>query len=232
MVGAKLSNSNLEMADLERARMPGCNLINARLIKTDLSEADLTRAILTNADLTDANLSQAYLRETRLEAAKLQGAILYRAVLLDCFFKDTDFSSSLCGYTLFASMTLFLSVGLENIKHGHPSRISTDSFSTSDSLPRVFLEGCGVPKHAIDYIPSVFKEAQPIQFYSCFISYSQKDNKFVEMLHARLLNEQIHVWFAPEDMRGGQEIYPQIDEAIRLYDRLLLVLSEPSMSSN
>ena len=30
----------------------------------------------------------------------------------------------------------------------------------------------------------------------------------------------------PEDVQGGKKLHEQIDEAIRLYDKLLLVLSE------
>ena len=37
--------------------------------------------------------------------------------------------------------------------------------------------------------------------------------------------------FAPHDIKGGRKIHEQIDEAIRLHDRLLLILSEHSMSS-
>ena len=41
----------------------------------------------------------------------------------------------------------------------------------------------------------------------------------------------LRVWFAPEDMRGGQYLDDQIDRAIQLHDRLLLVLSEDSIHS-
>ena len=39
-------------------------------------------------------------------------------------------------------------------------------------------------------------------------------------------------WFAPHDIKGGRKIHRQIDEAIRTYDKLLLILSEHSMSSS
>jgi hypothetical protein len=71
-----------------------------------------------------------------------------------------------------------------------------------------------------------------IQFYSCFISYSQRDEEFARRLHARLQEEGVRVWFAPEDTRAGRKLYDQIDEAIRVYDRVLLVLSEGSMRSS
>jgi hypothetical protein len=43
--------------------------------------------------------------------------------------------------------------------------------------------------------------------------------------------EHLRVWFAPEDIRAGQKLYEQIDRAIQVHDRLLLILSENSMQS-
>jgi len=42
----------------------------------------------------------------------------------------------------------------------------------------------------------------------------------------------VRCWFAPHDIRGGRKIHEQIDEAIRLHDKLLLILSEDSMASD
>ena len=38
-------------------------------------------------------------------------------------------------------------------------------------------------------------------------------------------------WFAPEDLKIGDRIRDRIDESIRLHDKLLLILSENSVSS-
>jgi hypothetical protein len=43
--------------------------------------------------------------------------------------------------------------------------------------------------------------------------------------------EKLRVWFAPEDMKGGKKIVEQIETAIQVHDRLLVVLSESSMKS-
>lgn len=72
---------------------------------------------------------------------------------------------------------------------------------------------------------------QPIQFYSCFISYSTTDEEFAKRLQARLVQEKLRVWFAPEDIQGGKKLHEQIDRAIQIHDRLLLVLSEHSINS-
>ncbi len=66
---------------------------------------------------------------------------------------------------------------------------------------------------------------------SIFISYSHEDEEFTQQLYQRLRNEGFDVWYAAEDMKGGQTIYEQIDKAINRHDRLLLVLSETSMNS-
>jgi hypothetical protein len=73
--------------------------------------------------------------------------------------------------------------------------------------------------------------AEAIQFHSCFISYSTKDQEFAERLYADLQNNGVRCWFAPHDIQGGKKLHEQIDEAIRIHDRLLLILSESSMHS-
>src|SRR5499426_1313663 len=71
----------------------------------------------------------------------------------------------------------------------------------------------------------------PIEYYSCFISYAGKDHAFVERLYADLQNKGVLCWFAPENMKIGDRIHPRIDETIRFYDKLLLVLSKTSVAS-
>jgi hypothetical protein len=41
----------------------------------------------------------------------------------------------------------------------------------------------------------------------------------------------VRCWFAPEDLKWGERIRTGIDEAIRLHDKLLLVLSKSSVAS-
>jgi hypothetical protein len=71
----------------------------------------------------------------------------------------------------------------------------------------------------------------PIEFYSCFISYSSKDQEFAERLYADLQNKRVRCWFAPEDLKIGDRLRPAFDEAIRVHDKLMVLLSESSVSS-
>jgi hypothetical protein len=97
-------------------------------------------------------------------------------------------------------------------------------------LPLGFLRGIGLPDAVIDYLPSLTGE--PIQFYSCFISYSHRDEEFAQRLHADLQNKGVRCWFAPHDLPIGGKILDEIDAAIRLRDKVLLILSEQSINSD
>ena len=79
-------------------------------------------------------------------------------------------------------------------------------------------------------MPSLLNQA--IQFYSCFISYSSKDQAFAERLHVDLQNKGVRCWFAPHDMAIGAKIIDALDEAIRLRDKVLLILSEGAIASD
>jgi hypothetical protein len=120
--------------------------------------------------------------------------------------------------------------GLETVDHHGPSTIGIDTiYRSRGNIPEVFLKGAGVPDSFIDYMRSLV--GSPIDFYSCFISYSSKDQEFAERLYADLQSKGVRCWYAPEDMKTGDEIRSRIDEAIRIHDKLLLVLSEHSVES-
>jgi hypothetical protein len=119
---------------------------------------------------------------------------------------------------------------LETLRHFAPSSIGIDTiYRSKGKIPHVFLRDAGVPDNLIEYMASLVGTG--IEFYSVFISYSTKDQEFAERLHADLQAKGVRCWFAPHKMRGGKKIHEQIDEAIRVYDKLLLILSSDSMAS-
>lgn len=73
--------------------------------------------------------------------------------------------------------------------------------------------------------------AGPIQYYSCFISYSSADETLARRLHADLQDQGVRCWFALYDRRPGQLIRQGIDEAIHMQDKVLLILSKHSVES-
>ena len=134
------------------------------------------------------------------------------------------------GLTIFADADLSEVKGLHNVVHVRPSYISIDTiYRSHGKIPPVFLRGAGVPDNFIEYMGSLTGKA--LEFYSCFISYSTKDHEFANRLYADLQNEGVRCWFAPHDIRAGKKIHEQIDEAIRVHEKLLLILSPDSMNS-
>jgi TIR domain len=93
-----------------------------------------------------------------------------------------------------------------------------------------FLRSLGLQDNFIDYLPLLLN--QPIQHYSCFISYSTRDQEFAERLYADLQNKRVRCWFVPHDLRIGDKILDAIDATIRLRDKVALILSEHSINSN
>ena len=212
--GARLRMLNLSGANLATANLRGAHLYGATLIEANLNGANLTGANLSGADLSGAQLNEAYLSRANLSGADLSKATLTGAYL---------------GETIFANCSLDSAAGLDTCRHLSASTIEHRTLTKSGPLPLAFLRGCGLPDRLIDYLPSLLNQA--VQFYSCFISYSTKDQSFADRLHADLQNKGVRCWFAPHDIQGGKKIHEQIDEAIRVYDRLLLILSAHSMNS-
>lgn len=109
-----------------------------------------------------------------------------------------------------------------------PSTIGIDTlFLSGGNIPEVFLRGCGVPETMITFAKSLV--GRPIQYYSAFISHSSDDEMFARRLHNDLQMNGVRVWFAPEDLKIGETIDDSIDAAIRVYDKLILVLSKNSI---
>lgn len=194
------------------ADLRGTNLTGANLSGANLQEVDFSHAILTKV-----NFSEALLWNTDFTRARLD---------------DADFSQAFLGGSIFGNVDLSVAKGLEKVVHRGPSVIGVDTlYRSGGKIPESFLRGCGVPDDLVTYLPSLIGAKQSIQFYSCFISHSHKDEDFSKRLHSRLRAEHIRVWFAPEDLRGGEKLLEQIDHAIQIHDRLLLVLSKNSMES-
>jgi hypothetical protein len=206
LIGANLSRSNLGRADFSYTHLSGANLDGAALSGADFSKADLSNANLSGADLGETNLSGAHLSKADLSKARMGGTTL-------------------------GNVDLRTVKGLETIVHIGPSTIGTDTISRSEGdIPDIFLRGVGLSDTFITYTRSLAQN--PIEYYTCFISYSSKDQEFAERLYTDLQSKGVRCWYASEDMEIGDKIRPRIDETIRLYDKLLVVLSEHSIASS
>jgi hypothetical protein len=242
---ANLQGAKLHGANLRRADFSGANLYMADLSSTNLYRANLSETFPGHANFCDADLRSADLCSAKLCFANFSGANLSGAILRDTSFSGGDLrEANLNGanldnanfYDLYMRTTIVGDVDLgqvrhlESVRHMGPSFVGIDTiYKSRGNIPEVFLRGCGVPEDFITYMRSL--TVQPIQFYSCFISYSSKDQAFAERLYADLQGKGVRCWFAPEDLKIGDRLRPRIDESIRLHDKLLLVLSETSVTS-
>jgi uncharacterized protein YjbI with pentapeptide repeats len=229
--GADLSGENygridLSWTDLSGADLRGVNLREANLSAAHLRGIDLSRANLNGADLTLVDLGKAHLSGADLRGADLRGARLAGTSLI-----GLDIEGAWIGYTTFSDIDLSEIKGLETVLHQGPSTVGIDTiYKSKGKIPEVFLRGCGVPDTMIAYTASLV--GQPIQYYSCFVSYSSQDQECAERLHADLQSKGVRCWFAPEDMKTGDKILDRIDREIRVYDKLLLIFSEHSIESD
>jgi TIR domain/Pentapeptide repeats (8 copies) len=235
--------------DLTMAILSGANLSGATLSGATLSEANLFRANLTKASLFRANLSGATLREAALSEANLIMTNLTKANLIMTNLTKANFFRANLGVTVFGATDLSTVQGLETCRHNSPSILDHHTLAKSGPLPLAFLRGCGLNDWEIEatklyqpgltptqidsivYRISDLRADPSIQFYSCFISYASQDQTFAEHLYSNLQNKGVRCWYAPEDMKIGDEFRSRIDTSIHHHDRLLLILSEHAIKS-
>ena len=209
---AELRGADLRFVQLENASLQGAKFNGGGIFFPSGPSFVLRGADLTGANITGANLDRAVLDGADLSKAVLRGASLHETYISETLFIDTDLTAA---------------KGLESCIHGGPSTIDYRTLAKSGPVSVNFLRGCGLPETQITSLRSMLAN----DFYSCFISYSGHDQIFADRLHADLQNKGVRCWFAPHDVRGGRKLHEQLDEAIRVYDRLLLILSVHSMNS-
>jgi len=157
--------------------------------------------------------------------ANLRGADLSGADL-----RGSDLREATCGYTILARVDLSQTKELETVRHIAPSSIGVDTlFQSRGKIPEAFLRGCGVPEILIQYLPSLVRE--PLQFYTCFISFTEADDDFSQRLYNDLQGRGVRCWRWKEDARWGRELMGEIDKAVRIYDKLIVICSEKSLNS-
>lgn len=243
--GANLSSANLEWANLLGANLEGTNLAQSSLINANLEAANFKRAnffkasllaaVAIDADLSYANLSGANLSGANFDGAnfafaKLRHAILEGTNLTNANLDEADFALSNLYEVILSRVDLSTVGGLSHCRFRGPSCVDHRTILKSKNVPLKFWRGCGLPDVLIDYMQSLTGEA--IQFYSCFISYSSKDQEFADRLHADMQDAGVRCWFAPHDLPIGAKTWDGIDQAIQTRDKVLLILSEDAIASD
>jgi len=222
---ANLRGANLSGGNLNHTNMKGANLVNADLVNSVIQGCDFR-----NVDLTNADLESSLISISRFYKASLVNANLSQSVIKWIDFQEANFLGTVFGETIVSNSFLVRVRGMDKCQHVMPSTIDHITIANSAEIPIGFLRGIGLPDEIItSYMSLVGKESK---YFSCFISYSNKDHLFASKLYEDLQGSGVRCWFAPEDMQGGKKLTHQIGQAIDSHDKLLLILSENSMSSN
>lgn len=125
------------------------------------------------------------------------------------------------------------------MQHNGPSFVSVDTLAhtlrgcggTLTPELRTFFRGAGVPDTLLEYLPGLF-EANPLQFYTCFISFAFADMEFSDQLKEELVKAGITTWKYDYDAVMGRGVWDNIDRAIHTHDKVILIASEQSLQSS
>ena len=223
----KILKKGIDAWNKWRAKNP---LTIRNLKKVGLQRPELIQGDLSGVELPGANLIFADFHGTWLPGANLRGAFLFGADLRGAYLDNSDFTDAKVGNAIFGNNDLSTVKGLETVQHRGPSTIGIDTiYKSKGNIPEAFLRGCGVPEDFIVYMKSLARN--PIEFYSCFISYSSKDEGFAQRLYADLQAKNVRCWKFDENAKWGEPVWGEIDTAIRHYDKLVVICSEHSLQS-
>lgn len=244
--GLRVSNKE----DLSSDPLGAMNMLLDDVVK---SQGGRYKIIENSGDFGKNSLPSRFIVQTQtlnyasLRNACLDGADLREAIIANVFLDEVSLTDAKFGGTSIDA-NLAKTNGLENIQHSYRSFLSLRSIKTLPyPLPENFLRGCGLSdfeieiaklyrknisiKDITDIVYRITELRGTIQFYSCFISYSSNDQTFAEKLHTDLQNSGVRCWFAPKNIKSGQKIHYQIDNAVKFHDKLLLILSPHSLKS-
>jgi uncharacterized protein YjbI with pentapeptide repeats len=248
--GAKLDLAHLSFAKLIGAELREANLKGADVSRADLGWADLRGADFSLAKLIGADLREANFRDTDLSGADLGGTVLRGTTFRGAILSGASFTHARISFAFLGDVDLSAAKGLETVEHDGPSTIGIDTiYRSRGKIPEVFLSGCGLQDWEIEFAKlyrpdlstndlttvlyrlSELRIDEPIQYYSCFISYSHKDESFARLLHDALQGSGVRCWLAEKQILPGDDIHDQVDRGIRLWDKVVLCCSEHSLSS-
>src|SRR3954447_15156731 len=201
---------------------------------TNFSGAKLTSVTFETSLCDDCSFERASLTNVVFDFASLNRANFKRSIIaftvFRCVLDESDFTDAGLVHDTFADASLKDVRGLNALTDSFESSIGIDTFFQSGGLPESFLRRSGVPEEFIQYAASLVGKA--IDYYSCFLSYSSKDDEFARRLYNDLQGKNIRTWFAPEELKIGDRFRSRIDESIRIHDKLVLILSANSITSD
>jgi uncharacterized protein YjbI with pentapeptide repeats len=233
LVGTNLSRCSLSSADLTLAQMQSSTINDTQAEWADFSDACLDNATMMGSNFEKARLERVSMIEVNAASSSFEMAILVntnlsKAYLSSSCFLRTDMrgatlDNAKLGLTLFVDTNLYGATGLGSCEHGSYSFIDHRTVAQSGEIDIDFLKGAGLPDALIMHYPDLIKGT--IRYMDCFISCSEADIEFAELLYKNLEANGVKCWLYKHDMPWGARQWDSIDDAIGRNDKLILVLS-------
>jgi hypothetical protein len=235
LVGIDFSKSDLTSANLDGAYLCGTVFKSARLCKANFMHTRIYNVDFAGSDLQQSSFAGTDVRSTSFRNCNLREAGFNGMHCHGVDFREADLTGSWVVLAVFADCDFRGTLGLDaggDMRRLSPSSIGIDTlFRSQGQISEDFLRRTGVPEQVITFMRSLVESCEPIQFYSCFISYSTKDVSFADRLYSDLQTRGVRCWFFPEDAKWGNPVWGEIDQAIRVYDKLVVICSANSLQS-
>ncbi len=214
----------------------------------DLREARLTKAHFVGTTFCGANLGRTFSSGAVFKSVDLSWADLRKAQLFNSIFAEgtnltwTDFSGALLdganfngarvGWTIFGNNDLSRVKGLDGLSHeGGRITLGVDTiYRSRGSFPSTFIEDAKLPKEAVSLIHAIAAKGC-VEYHSCFISYSRRNATFANQLYQHLMNAGVNCWLDKKRLSVGEQYRSSISDAIKEYDKVLVIISRHSLDS-
>lgn len=225
-----LSDANLEGVDLRGADLSNANLRGANLTRAKLNNSNLYLVDATNANFHGADLRLARIRGSKFAACDFTSALFIGATLRTVELQAANMSGARFGGTIISATNLSEVVGLDRTKHDRQSSIGMDTIVESRGrIDPTFLRATGIPEALVKMVMNLAADA--LSFYSCFISYTEKDAKLSEQLYKDLEKKGVRTWRWREDASWGKPLQSSIDRALADHEKVIVILSEHSLTA-
>ena len=239
LVTANLTQANLTDANLYRADLLRADLVAANLTQASLRRADLTEANLAEADLQQADLHRANLAGANLSRAQLSAANLTRANLSGANLYEVEFMRAISAFTIFIACDFSRCNGLESVQHRYPSTVDSTSLARTlrgaggalTEAQNDFFRHAGTPKSLLDALSGLV-DGDKLHYLSCYIAYAPADAEFAAGLSRDLAAQGVHCWLYDEQDISGRGAGANIERALSVYDKLIVVASASSLTNS
>jgi uncharacterized protein YjbI with pentapeptide repeats len=248
-----LRNADLTERDLSNIDFSGANLGGANFSRSSLDTQDIKGTFTGYTALTDSNLKRSNWESSKLSYVRANGADFSHAkfngvTFNHCGFQNANFTKAFIAAEFdstevrgadfresniftssFFNIDLSVAKNMNLASYHGESRIDYQTIKLSQSVPTSLLAARGVAHFHIPYIDAISKNSA--KHPSCFISYSVKDDKFIQRFKNEIANKGVRSWFAPRDLPFGASTRDVIESQIKSHDRLIVVLSKSSLQS-